>query len=279
MEPAPTFCKTYAPGDDTSFWRYPSHKVLAIFDEPENVSRAVAALRESGYDDDALEIFCGEQGEQQIDFSGKTHGLWAAFVRSLQAFSAEHLYLDYYQNELHSGHFLLQVAVKDRDQKFAAAQTLHEAGGKRITYYGNWLIEEIANKAEHTEIGGYGISRTVNLSYHEAVARVKETLKDEGFGVLTEIDLKAKFKEKLDQDFDNYVILGACNPGFAYEALGKDMELGLLLPCNVVVYEQNGKTVVAAIDPVKMMSVAGNADLDRIAGEVENRLRRAIDNI
>jgi uncharacterized protein (DUF302 family) len=119
----------------------------------------------------------------------------------------------------------------------------------------------------------------VELGFEEAVSRVTETLKEEGFGVLTEIDLKAKFKEKLDKDFGEYKILGACNPGFAFEALGTDMDLGLLLPCNVVVYEQNGKTVVAAIDPVKMMSVAGNADLNRIAGEVETSLRRAIDNI
>ena len=127
--------------------------------------------------------------------------------------------------------------------------------------------------------GGYGISRDVDMGFNEAVARVTETLKDEGFGVLTEIDLKAKFKEKLDKDFGEYKILGACNPGFAFEALGTDMDLGLLLPCNVVVYEKDGNTTVAAIDPVKMMSVAESADLDKIAGEVETRLRRAIEKI
>ncbi len=127
--------------------------------------------------------------------------------------------------------------------------------------------------------GGYGISRDADMGFNEAVARVTETLKDEGFGVLTEIDLKAKFKEKLDKDFGEYKILGACNPGFAFEALGTAMDLGLLLPCNVVVYEHAGKTTVAAIDPVKMMSVADSADLDKIAGEVETRLRRAIEKI
>ena len=127
--------------------------------------------------------------------------------------------------------------------------------------------------------GSYGISRKVELGFEEAVSRVTETLKDEGFGVLTEINLKAKFKEKLDKDFGEYKILGACNPGFAFEALGTDMDLGLLLPCNVVVYEKDESTTVAAIDPVKMMSVAESPELDKIAGEVETRLRRAIENI
>ncbi len=127
--------------------------------------------------------------------------------------------------------------------------------------------------------GSYGISRKVELGFEEAVSRVTETLKEEGFGVLTEINLKAKFKEKLDKDFGEYKILGACNPGFAFEALGTDMDLGLLLPCNVVVYEKDESTTVAAIDPVKMMSVAESPELDKIAGEVETRLRRAIENI
>src|SRR5690606_34348988 len=127
--------------------------------------------------------------------------------------------------------------------------------------------------------GSYGISRKVELGFEEAVSRVTETLKEEGFGVLTEIDLKAKFKEKLDKDFGEYKILGACNPGFAFEALEADYDLGLLLPCNVVVYEKDGSTTVAAIDPVKMMSVADNAELERVAAEVDTRLRRAIENI
>ena len=127
--------------------------------------------------------------------------------------------------------------------------------------------------------GSYGFSRNVELGFDEAVSRVTETLKEEGFGVLTEIDLKAKFQEKLNKDFGEYKILGACNPGFAFEALETDIDLGLLLPCNVVVYEKDGNTTVAAIDPVKMMSVADNAELERVAAEVDTRLRRAIENI
>jgi len=125
----------------------------------------------------------------------------------------------------------------------------------------------------------YGIKREVHLSFDAALAKAKEALKAEGFGVLTEIDLKAKFKEKLDEDFGNYIILGACNPKYAFEALGKDMDLGLLLPCNVVVYEENGSTFVAAIDAKKMLSVTGGDELERFAGDVNEMLRRAIESI
>lgn len=129
------------------------------------------------------------------------------------------------------------------------------------------------------ETGDYAISRTIELPFSKAVEKIKESLVAEGFGVLTEIDMKAKFKEKLGEEFENYLILGACNPGYAFKALNMDMDLGLLLPCNVVVYEKEGKSVVAAIDPVKMMSVADNADLNEIAGEVETKLRNALDRI
>lgn len=279
MGDMPIFCKTYGPDDSTSFWRYPEHKVLAIFDEPEDVSATLSHLREHGIDKGSIEVFCGGQGEKQIDFTGEEHGWFAAFVRSMQALSAEHLYLDYYQSELHAGKFLVQVAVKGREQKTDVAKILHDSGGKRVTHFGNWLIEEIGNKPEHVELGSYGISRNVELSFQEAVSRIKAALADEGFGVLTEIDMKEKFKEKLNKDFENYVILGACNPDFAFEALQKDMELGLLLPCNVVVYGSDSRTVVAVIDPVRMMALANNTELNQIAIEVEKRLRRALDSI
>lgn len=135
------------------------------------------------------------------------------------------------------------------------------------------------NNVLRGDTGDYGISRTVELPFSEAVLKIKESLAAEGFGVLTEIDMKAKFKEKLGEEFENYLILGACNPSYAFKALNMDMDLGLLLPCNVVVYEKEGKTVVAAIDPVKMMSVADNADLKAIAGGVETKLRKALDRI
>ncbi len=125
----------------------------------------------------------------------------------------------------------------------------------------------------------YGYRREVRLSFREAVDRIYATLKDEGFGVLTEIDLKEKFKEKLGVGFRNYVILGACNPPIAYQSLLEEIDLGLLLPCNVVVYEKDGGSVVAAIDAKSMLAVTGNEKLVDAAATVNDRLRSAIDAV
>lgn len=125
----------------------------------------------------------------------------------------------------------------------------------------------------------YGYKQVVDLPFPEAVSRLKDALKDEGFGVLTEIDLKAKFKEKLDKDFGEYLILGACNPSLAYGALEMDIDLGLLLPCNAVVYERDGKTVIALIDAEKMLSVTGSDELAGLATEVNEKLKRAMSSI
>ena len=126
---------------------------------------------------------------------------------------------------------------------------------------------------------GYGYGRTLDLSFTEAVERAREALKSEGFGVLCEIDIKEKLKEKLGVDFRNYVILGACNPPLAYQTLQEELGIGLLLPCNVVVYEQDGRSVVAAIDAVKMLSVVGNPKLEATASQVNEMLRRVIDSL
>lgn len=125
----------------------------------------------------------------------------------------------------------------------------------------------------------YGFSRKLNLPFAQAVERVRETLKVEGFGVLSEINLKEKMKEKLGVEFREYVILGACNPPLAYQALQEELALGLLLPCNVVIYEQDGQSVVAAIDAVKMLSIAGNPRLEAAAAQVNEKLQRAIINL
>lgn len=128
----------------------------------------------------------------------------------------------------------------------------------------------------------YGISKTINLPYAEAVEKTRVALKDEGFGVLCEIDLKEKLKEKLGVDFRNYVILGACNPPLAYQTLQQEIDIGLLLPCNVIVYEsdETGKSVVAAIDAKTMLSVVGgNATLDAVASEVNEKLQRVLNQI
>ena len=122
----------------------------------------------------------------------------------------------------------------------------------------------------------YGFSRTVPLSYEDAVKRVTEELKKEGFGVLTTIDVKATLKQKLNVDFNNYVILGACNPPFAYQALLAEEQIGLLLPCNVIVYEKGGITTVAAFDPMSMGNVMKNDAMLPIAEEINTKLQRVI---
>jgi uncharacterized protein (DUF302 family) len=116
----------------------------------------------------------------------------------------------------------------------------------------------------------------LDLPYAQAVERVTAALKDQGFGVLTEIDVQATLKKKLGVDFRKYVILGACNPPLAHQALNADLEIGLLLPCNVIVYEDDGASVVAIIDPIAMLEVAGNPALETVAREARARLRRVI---
>jgi uncharacterized protein (DUF302 family) len=126
----------------------------------------------------------------------------------------------------------------------------------------------------------YQISKVVDLSYDDALEKVTEELKKEGFGVLTEIDVKATLKEKLTVDVPKYKILGACNPPFAHEALKAEPGVGLLLPCNVVVYEsESGETTVAAINAEAMLSVVGRDDITPIAKEVNTRMMRVIDNL
>lgn len=133
-----------------------------------------------------------------------------------------------------------------------------------------------AQEPQHSQ---YGYSRTLDISYSEAVGRAREALKAEGFGVLCEIDIKEKLKEKLGVDFRNYVILGACNPTLAYRALQEEINIGLLLPCNVIVYEQDGCVVVSAVDAARMLSVVGNPNLESTASQVNEKLRRVIDNL
>lgn len=123
----------------------------------------------------------------------------------------------------------------------------------------------------------YGMRVEIPVSYETAVDQVTTALKAEGFGVLTTIDVKATMKQKLDRDFRKYTILGACNPPLAHRALEAELEIGLLLPCNVIVYETTpDRAVVAAFAPVGAMSVVGNAELIPVAQEVETRLRRAL---
>lgn len=126
----------------------------------------------------------------------------------------------------------------------------------------------------------YGYSKSTELSYDDAVVRVREELQKEGFGVLTEIDVKATLKKKLDADFRRYVILGACNPPYAHRALLAEPDIGLLLPCNVIVYENDdGGSTVSAMNAGLMAEVTGNDELKGVAEEVNAMLRRAIDAV
>jgi len=127
----------------------------------------------------------------------------------------------------------------------------------------------------------YGISVTVPLEYPVAVERTREALAREGFGILTEIDVRATMKKKLDVDFRPYVILGACNPPLAHQALSAERDIGLLLPCNVVVYagDTPGSSTVAAMDPVAALQLAGRNDITHLSQEVRGRLERALADV
>jgi len=125
----------------------------------------------------------------------------------------------------------------------------------------------------------YGFSKTVDLSFKDTINKVTEELKKEGFGILTTIDVKEILKNKIDVDFKKYTILGACNPTLAHKALQAEEEIGLLLPCNVIVYEKEGKTAVSVFDPSLMSKVVENENLDSIAEEVKEMLLRVFDSI
>ena len=127
------------------------------------------------------------------------------------------------------------------------------------------------------EKSAYGFLKNLDIGYEDAVGKVIEALKGEGFGVLTEIDVKETLKKKLDVDFRKYIILGACNPPFAHKALQAEKDIGLLLPCNVIVYEDDeGKTTVSAIDPESAMSMVDNPQLRDIAGQVSQKLQNVL---
>lgn len=126
----------------------------------------------------------------------------------------------------------------------------------------------------------YYFSKTLNLAFDEAVSRVTEELRKEGFGILTDIDVQATLKNKLDVDFRKYRILGSCNPPFAYQALLKEDKIGTMLPCNVVVQElSEGNTEVAAIDPISSMQAVKNPELQGIAEQVRAKLKQVIDRL
>ena len=126
----------------------------------------------------------------------------------------------------------------------------------------------------------YAFNTVLDISYEDAISKVKNALKEEGFGVLTEIDVKETLKKKLGIEFRKYVIMGACNPPYAHRSLEADMDVGLLLPCNVIVYETNDrKAYVAAINPVSALEVIQSQELKSIAEEVSEKLKKVVENV
>lgn len=126
----------------------------------------------------------------------------------------------------------------------------------------------------------YAFSAVLDTSYEDAVSRVTNALKEEGFGVLTEIDVKATLKKKLDADFRKYVILGACNPPYAHKTLQADLDVGLLLPCNLIVYETDDrKAYVSALNPISALEIIKNDQIRKIAEEVSAKLKRVIEKV
>lgn len=127
----------------------------------------------------------------------------------------------------------------------------------------------------------YGMKKVLRVPPERAAVVAREALAAEGFGVLTEIDVRATLRAKLDLEFRPYVILGACNPALAHAALSRELDIGLLLPCNVIVYEGDkpGTSVVAAIDPVTQLGITGRNDVEALAQEVRTKLERVIDSL
>lgn len=126
----------------------------------------------------------------------------------------------------------------------------------------------------------YGIGKSVPLFYEQAVERTRAALQQEGFGVLTEIDVQATLKKKLDVEFRKYVILGACNPPLAWKGFQAELDIGLLLPCNVIVYEEGPtRSRVAVLDPVVQLGVTGRGDMEPLALEARQRLERALNTL
>ncbi|MBE0539376.1 MAG: DUF302 domain-containing protein [Ignavibacterium sp.] len=125
----------------------------------------------------------------------------------------------------------------------------------------------------------YYFSKKSALGFEEAIKKVTEALKSEGFGILTEIDVKETLKKKLDVDFRPYKILGACNPPFAYKALQAEDKVGIMLPCNIIVQEKENGVEIAAVDPIASMQAIDNPKLGEIANEIQQRLHRVIDSL
>lgn len=140
-------------------------------------------------------------------------------------------------------------------------------------------MADLIAASQQEEIKEYGFGTSLDMPVEQAIERVTAALKEEGFGVLTTIDVKQTMKQKLDVDFEPYFILGACNPRLAYRALEADHDIGLLLPCNVIVHAHGEQTRVDIVDPLAMLGVVQNKELDIIAQEARSRLKSALQRL
>jgi len=129
-------------------------------------------------------------------------------------------------------------------------------------------------------VASFGIQKTLDMGFDDALKKIPEALKTEGFGVLTEIDVQQTLKKKLDVDFRRYRILGACNPPFAHKALQHSLDVGMLMPCNVIVYETDeGRTVVSAVDPMQTMAAQGDPEMRPLADAVQQKLKKVVESL
>ena len=129
-------------------------------------------------------------------------------------------------------------------------------------------------------MASFGIQKTLDMGFDDALTKIPEALKSEGFGVLTEIDVQQTLKKKLDVNFRRYRILGVCNPPFAHKALQHSLDVGMLMPCNVIVYETDeGRTRVSAVDPMQTMAAQGDDEMRPLAEAVQKKLQRVIDSL
>ena len=129
-------------------------------------------------------------------------------------------------------------------------------------------------------MASFGIQKTLDMGFDDALKKIPEALKTEGFGVLTEIDVQQTLKKKLDVDFRRYRILGACNPPFAHKALQHSLDVGMLMPCNVIVYETDeGRTVVSAVDPMQTMAAQGDPEMRPLADAVQQKLKKVVESL
>jgi len=142
-----------------------------------------------------------------------------------------------------------------------------------------FALWELSEWKRGFEMISYGFKKEISLPFDKALEVVIEELKEKGFGILTKIDVKEKFKEKLGIDFPSYVILGACNPPYAHKAIQAEEDIGLLLPCNVVIYEKEGRTILSIIKPSTAMGMIENEALKQIATEVEAKLKEVFDSV